>query len=179
MASPLGHGLIGVGIAASVVPIFGVQPSLVYWLGAVVASNVPDADLIGLTIGLPLNRTHRLATHSLLVLAGLLLLVYLLQIVEPRLIPPEYFLAWALALLSHPMLDVITTGPKDAASGFGIPLFWPLCSRRWAVHHPIYHSAPLRAYRSVKTLSRAILPELYWCVALSLITVSISYLVCR
>jgi membrane-bound metal-dependent hydrolase YbcI (DUF457 family) len=169
MASPIGHSVVGVGLAALVVQMGGAEASPIFWLGAIVASNLPDIDLIGLTLGLPFQRAHRQATHSLLLLAALFLAVWLLHAVSQGPIPSVYFVAWGVALLAHPLLDVVTTGPTDAAAGFGIPLFWPLSARRWALCRPLFRSAPIRAYRSIKTLSAAIVPELTWCAAFAMI----------
>ncbi len=179
MASPIGHTVIGVGLATLVLQSGNAEASPLFWLGAIVASNLPDIDLIGLLLGLPFQRAHRQSTHSLLVLAALLLAVWLLHAVIQGPISLVYFLAWGVALLAHPLLDVVTTGPTDAAAGFGIPLFWPLSSRRWALRRPLFRSAPIRAYRSIKTLSAAILPELIWCAAFSLILLAITCLLHR
>jgi membrane-bound metal-dependent hydrolase YbcI (DUF457 family) len=131
-----------------VAQLTGTAPSPVLWIGAIVASNVPDFDLVGLAAGLSVRRVHRRATHSLLVLAGLAFLANAAWRLVPGAADPGLSLAWSAALFSHPILDVLTTGPRDGAGGFGIPLFWPLSSRRWYLARPVYRSIPLRAYLS-------------------------------
>ena len=102
---------------------------------------------------------HRYVTHSLVVLSVLILAVAwawgLLASVELGL-----SVAWAVALLSHPILDVLTTGPKTKAQGFGIPLLWPLLSRRWFVRHPVLDTGGLMACRSAKEVWNIIRAEL-------------------
>lgn len=148
MASPVGHALVGIGAAALVAKVTGTAPSSACWIGAIVASSIPDLDLIGVIVGLPVHHVHRRATHSLLVLGGLALVVMSAWSLMLGIANPGLGLAWSAALFSHPLLDVITTGPRDAAGGFGIPLFWPLSSRRWYLASPVYRSIPLAAYLS-------------------------------
>lgn len=148
MASPVGHALIGIGAAAVVAKVTGTAQSPDLWIGAVVASNIPDLDLIGAIVGLPVHRVHRRATHSLLVLGGSAFVAMLAWSLMLGTAYPGLALAWSAALLSHPLLDVITTGPRDGAGGFGIPLFWPFSSRSWYLVSPVYRSIPLAAYLS-------------------------------
>ena len=75
MASPVGHALVGVGLAAFSVPLLGVTPGPALWMGAIVASGVPDLDMLGILLGYELDRVHRRATHSLFVLSALAALV--------------------------------------------------------------------------------------------------------
>lgn len=146
MASPIGHTLVGVGFASAAAYAMGVPTSPALCLGAIVASNLPDLDLFGPFFGLPIRRTHRQASHSLLVLAGLVLLAAWIWRWLPGGLQLRLCLAWSVALLSHPILDVFTTDSATAARGFGIPLFWPLVAQRWYVRRPIYRPAGLKAY---------------------------------
>lgn len=139
MASPVGHLAFGLAAAAVVARATGTPDSAALWLGAALACGIPDLDVAFPLLGLS-RRWHRNATHSLLfaaaVIAAALALVALCRI---RLAPtPSASLwgAWIAALLSHYVLDVITTGPTLGRLGWGIPLFWPLSRRRFWVRHP-------------------------------------------
>jgi membrane-bound metal-dependent hydrolase YbcI (DUF457 family) len=124
----------------------GVPTSPALCLGAIVASNLPDLDLFGPLFGLPIRRTHRQASHSLLVLVGLVLFAAWIWSWLSGDLQPGLWLAWSVALFSHPILDVITTDSATATRGFGIPLFWPFTSQRWYVRRPIYRPVGLKAY---------------------------------
>jgi membrane-bound metal-dependent hydrolase YbcI (DUF457 family) len=50
----------------------------------------------------------------------------------------QLVVAWTAALLSHLVLDILSTGPVLGRQGHGIPLFWPLTHRRWFVREPIF-----------------------------------------
>jgi membrane-bound metal-dependent hydrolase YbcI (DUF457 family) len=144
-----------------VAQVTGVTASPAFWLGTIIASNIPDLDFMVTFLGPSYHRFHRQATHSLLILGALALLVawgwdWLALQIEPGMA-----LAWLTALLSHPLLDVVTTGPKVAAQGFGIPLLWPVYPRRWYFRKPIFCAAEFKAFRSVRGASKAILSEVY------------------
>ena len=160
MASPAGHALVGLGLAAAVAQATGTPSSAALWLGAIVASGVPDLDLVAPIFGLASRRVHRHATHSLLVLGALILGVALVWNRLPGELEPSLGLAWAAALLSHPLLDLAGTGPVAAARGFGVALLWPLSSRRWFLRQPVLRTAQLTACRSTEELWNAIGPEL-------------------
>ncbi len=150
MASPVGHALVGSALAAAVAQATGTPSSPALWLGAIIASGVPDLDFIGPIFGLSSRRVHRHATHSLLVLGGLILLGAWGWSRLPGDVEPGLGLAWAAALLSHPLLDLVSTGPGTAARGFGVAMLWPLNSRRWFLRQPILRTAQLAACRSGK-----------------------------
>jgi membrane-bound metal-dependent hydrolase YbcI (DUF457 family) len=103
-------------------------------LGAVVASGVPDLDVLGVLLGFELGRVHRRATHSLLVLSALAGLA--LWASHGALVPWDSATVWVwtIALLAHPLVDTLTT-TGTAHFHVGIPLFWPLLSRRY--HLPL------------------------------------------
>jgi len=136
MASPVGHLAFGVAVTAVVARATGTPDSMTLWLGAVVASGVPDVDVVTQLLGLN-PRYHRNATHSLLfaamVTAAGLLVIRLLGLT----IPTAVGLAWVAALLSHLALDVLTTGPTLGRLGWGIPLFWPFSRQRFHVQRPL------------------------------------------
>jgi membrane-bound metal-dependent hydrolase YbcI (DUF457 family) len=148
LASPIGHALVGIGLAALAVPATGVAPSPALWMGAVVASGLPDLDFVGTLFGVSVRRAHRGGTHSLLVL-GVVALVALgvsWQFVD--IIPPNLIAAWSVVLLSHPLVDLLATGPRAGRMGLGLPLFWPLCPRRWYLRRPPIRPPSLEQYRS-------------------------------
>ena len=103
MASPIGHALVGIGLAALAVPVAGVSPTPALWLGAVVASGLPDLDFIGTAFGLAHRRAHRGPTHSLLVLGVLVLaaLVVSSSLENDRLARTRSGMVDRVALSSH------------------------------------------------------------------------------
>ena len=131
MASPIGHALVGIGLAALSVPTIGVSPSAAVWVGSVIASGLPDLDFVGTMFGISPARVHRRATHSLVVLGTIVLIAAGLSLQFKSFVVHDLVVVWSLALLSHPIVDLLATGPQAACKSFGLPLFWPLGSRRW------------------------------------------------
>ncbi len=135
MASPVGHLAFGAVAAAVVARATGTGDSGALWLGAAGACIIPDLDVVFPLLGLH-KRLHRNGTHSLL-FAGLVVVAGFALMGALRVRPaPALWSAWIAALLSHYLLDVITTGPTLGRMGWGIPLFWPLSRRRFWVRHP-------------------------------------------
>ncbi|HWT82504.1 MAG TPA: metal-dependent hydrolase, partial [Candidatus Methylomirabilis sp.] len=64
MASPVGHVVVGMGLAGAAAGALGMESGLALWAGAAVASCLPDLDLIPWIWGVPFRRTHRKASHS-------------------------------------------------------------------------------------------------------------------
>ena len=158
MASPIGHALVGIGLAALAVPVAGVSPTPMLWLGAVVASGLPDLDIFGTAFGLIRRQTHRGPTHSLLVLGLLALAALGLTSCLGGALWFERVLVWSVVLLSHPIVDTLATGPQAARNGFGLPLFWPLTSRRWYLRRPLVRPPSLEQY-GTRAIWRLLLPE--------------------
>ena len=135
MASPVGHLAFGAAAAAVVARATGTPDSAALWLGTAVACGIPDVDVAFQLAGLD-KRLHRNGTHSLLfgavVAAGILGFMRALEWAPA----PALVGAWIAALLSHYLLDVITTGPTLGRLGWGIPLLWPLSRTRFWVRHP-------------------------------------------
>ncbi len=175
MASPVGHALVGLGLAAAVAHTTGTPDSSALWLGAVVASGLPDLDLIGAAFGLPSRSAHRYATHSVLVLGALVLAAAWVWTRLPAGVDPGLGLAWAAALFSHPLLDLVSTGPATAARGHGIALLWPLSSRRWFLQRPILSTVDLTACRSVVEAWKAIGSEIYCLGPASVVLILLGY----
>ncbi len=153
--------MVGLASAAVTARVVGASPSPQLWLGAVVASGIPDLDLVLAAFGLSGPRFHRNASHSLLVIAtfaaaGLWFLLPAL----PVTVPAATLWVWIVALISHPVVDVVTTGPELAGRDYGIPLFWPLVRKRWFLERPILDMADLSACRSLHDVWVAVRPEL-------------------
>lgn len=135
MASPVGHLAFGLAAAAVVARATGTPDSTTLWLGAAVACGIPDVDVAFPLLGLS-KRWHRNATHSLL-FAGTVIAAALAILGALGAAPAAGLLAaWIAALLSHYLLDVITTGPTLGRLGWGIPLFWPVSRKRFWVSRP-------------------------------------------
>jgi membrane-bound metal-dependent hydrolase YbcI (DUF457 family) len=128
-------------------------------MGAAVASIAPDLDWIGVILGMPTHRVHRRGTHSLLVLVILSTGAMLTSSRNRKSDDLSRSIAWSVALLSHPVLDLLTTSPGAVAHGYGIPLFWPVSHRRWAVRQTIFNAPGLIALRSPSKVWKSLLPE--------------------
>ena len=157
MSSPIGHALVGLGLARSVSRLSGVRETPILWAGAIAMSNLPDLDLLLMSVGVPMEKVHRKWSHSALLLgsAALLGLAGWERLLKRK--RPLQTTAWVAALLSHPLLDALTT-PKG--STFGIPLAWPLSDRLWSVERPIYLSPRMDVYLHLSSSWRTLLPEL-------------------
>ncbi len=157
VASPIGHVVVGVGVAGAVAGALGVHGTIALWAGAAVASCLPDLDLIPRLWGVPFRRTHRKATHSILVHASFVGLSWVAG--HTFELPLQPLVAWTAALLSHLALDVLSTGPVLGRQGHGIPLFWPLTHRRWFVRRPMVPEADLLEDMTPGVLVRTCLRE--------------------
>lgn len=159
MASPVGHALVGVGLTAVSAPLLGVTPGPALWIGAVIASGVPDLDMIAVWLGCEPERVHRRATHSLIVLSALAALVLFAASLPQAPFEPPTVWTWAIALLAHPLVDTLITKNEEGRNDWGIPLFWPLWSRRFCLPRPLVRSPDVESYASVALL-RDLLPEI-------------------
>ena len=152
--------MVGLASAAVAAKVVGASPSPQLWLGAVVASGLPDLDLVLAAFGLSGPRFHRNASHSLLVIAALAAGIWLLLPALPVTVSAATLWVWVVVLVSHPVVDVVTTGPELAARSYGIPLFWPLVRKRWFLERPILDTADFSACRSLHDVWAAVRPEL-------------------
>ena len=113
----------------------GTPDSAALWTGAAFAGIIPDFDVVLPLLGLS-ERLHRNATHSLLFAAAVIgLAFWAIPRAAPE--PPAVVWAWTAALLSHYVLDVVTTGPTLGRMGWGVPLLWPISRRRFYVSRPL------------------------------------------
>ncbi len=161
MASPVGHAMVGIASAAVVARALGVPGAPALWIGAFVASGLPDLDLVCHFLGKVGPRFHRNASHSLIALGTLLAAAWTAGRLLGIPLDGTLFLPWSAALLSHPLLDWVTTGPSLAKRGYGIALFWPLGSRRWFLSRPLLdQSADWVAFRSGRDAWNALHPEI-------------------
>ena len=158
MASPIGHALVGIGLAALAVPVADLSPTPALWLGAVVASGLPDLDLVGTLFGLAPERTHRGPSHSFLVLGILVLIALVLSLPFESPVQLDLVLVWSIVLLSHPVIDLMATGPRASRKGLGLPLFWPVYPYRWYLRRPLLHPPSFAQYKS-GAFWRLLLPE--------------------
>jgi membrane-bound metal-dependent hydrolase YbcI (DUF457 family) len=128
-------------------------------VGAVIASGLPDLDFLGVLLGYKLEQIHRKATHSLVVLIVLAALALWASHGQHSPLETGTVWAWALALLAHPLVDILTTSPREDQVDWGIPLLWPLTSRRFHMSRALVRPPRLDSYAS-KALLRDLLPEL-------------------
>jgi len=70
-------------------------------------------------------------------------------------------LAWLVALVSHPALDVLTTGPELGARGYGIGVLWPVGRSRWYMERPLVNqTTEWESCRSLGEVWHGLKPEL-------------------
>jgi membrane-bound metal-dependent hydrolase YbcI (DUF457 family) len=151
--------MVGMATAAVVARGLDAPSTAPLWIGAFIASGLPDLDVTLAAFGLKGPRFHRNMSHALPVIGMVVVGSWLALSRTPGLVAPSVFWAWCGALVSHPLLDVITTGPKLRARGYGIPLFWPLSRTRWYLPRPLLETADFAACRSVRDVWEGIRPE--------------------
>ncbi len=123
-----------------------------------VAAVLPDADVLGLRLGIPYESSlgHRGASHSLL-MAVLLGLLAGLAAPALRARRAHAVLFVALCAASHGLLDMATHG------GHGVALWWPISEHRfWWPERPI-EASPLSLRRFFSASGWVVvLSELRW-----------------
>lgn len=101
-----------------------------FWFLVALCSIVPDADVIGRYFGVERGSmfAHRGFTHSIAfaILFGGLTALFAHKYLKTHLSFAKLFIFFALATLSHPLLDMLTNG------GSGAALFAPFSSARFA-----------------------------------------------
>lgn len=123
MPSVFGHIAAGAAIGAAFFPHQFSRPAVVCL--ALFCAAAPDLDVLSFHFGIPYGSEwgHRGWTHSLLfaaVFGVALSALFFRQAEDFRMIA----LFCALAMASHPLLDMLTTG------GRGVALFWPFSPER-------------------------------------------------
>ena len=131
MASPVGHAIVGLAAAAVVQLGTGTDSTPTLWVGAFIASGVPDLDVFLRLVGKVGPRYHRNASHSFLTLIAFWMAVVGVSFGLDLGLSWGLLFAWLAALLTHPMLDYVTTGPRLGQVGFGIALWWPVTRTRY------------------------------------------------
>ena len=159
MASPLGHVIVGMGVTGAAAGAFGLDGSPALWMGGAVSACLPDLDLLACLWGLPYQRVHRQATHSLPVLAFLVVASWwVLQSLQLA-VDWRLLVAWTAALWSHLVLDILCTGPLGGQR-HGVPVLWPFTPRRWYVRQPMLPEVNLLECPSPRTIAGVCLQEL-------------------
>ncbi len=131
MASPFGHAIVGLSAAAVVQQLTGTESTPALWIGAFIASGVPDLDVFLQLVGRAGPRYHRNASHSFLSLVALWIAVVGTSFGLDLGLSWGLLLAWLAALLTHPMVDYLTSGTRLGSVGYGIALWWPVSRRRY------------------------------------------------
>jgi inner membrane protein len=141
---------IGFGLSQYVVP----RRLLI---AGVVASVVPDLDVIGLHLGIhyPSVFGHRGITHSLLfaVAMGFLLALGYTWFETTRRRAFAFIFA---STASHGLLDMMTNG------GSGIALWWPLSSERFKLPWRVIEVSPLNIEPFLDSAGIILRSELFW-----------------
>ncbi len=122
MPTVFAHALVPLAVGCGLGPRI-VPPRLL--LAGVIASMLPDADVVGFKFGIAYAEAlgHRGASHSLVFAFALGLLAAVLH--RPlRCKAGSAFAFIVLAAASHPLLDMLTNG------GLGVAWWWPFDARR-------------------------------------------------
>ena len=138
MATPLGHGLIGLALGRTLRPTGSLRDSRRWYAFAALAAMAADLDFLpGLLIG-DINRFHQFASHSF---AAAIACGVVVGLLAPRGLKERIRLAVTGTVLyaSHLVLDFFN---RDIRAPFGQPLFWPISD-----HH--YH-AGITIFRGVQ-----------------------------
>lgn len=127
-------------------------------LAGVVASVLPDLDVIGFRLGIGYSHElgHRGQSHSLLAALTMGALAALLasQLQARRVVS---FLFVAIAGASHGLLDMLTNG------GLGVALAWPFSEQRFFFPLQVIEASPLSLRRVFGPAGWAVLQsELLW-----------------
>jgi membrane-bound metal-dependent hydrolase YbcI (DUF457 family) len=152
--------LVGLASAAVAARVSGAPRGPELWAGAVIASGLPDLDLVLEWLGFKGPRYHRNGSHSLVLVGVLAAAVWIAvrQLAIP--LDDRVVLAWAVALASHPVLDVVTTGPTLGKRGYGIGILWPLHGKRWYSRRPVIDQiTDWGACRSMREVWNGLWPE--------------------
>lgn len=131
MASIFGHGLVGFTISKTI----KWQSSKLLLVMAIVSAILPDADVLGFSLGIPYKHPlgHRGSTHSIVfavLWAGLITWLFK----SHRL---KVYSIIFLSTISHGILDAFTTG------GEGVGFFIPLNNERFFFSKKVIQVSPI------------------------------------
>ncbi|HMH49841.1 MAG TPA: metal-dependent hydrolase [Candidatus Acidoferrum sp.] len=126
MASAFSHAIAAAAIGSA---FYRRRLPARFWVLGAACSIVPDADVIGVVLGVPFRSVlgHRGLTHSLVfaaVLAAVVVLVFFARM-HAEVSPARLWLYFFLATASHGVLDALTNG------GPGIAFFAPFDNDRY------------------------------------------------
>lgn len=136
MASLLSHPAVCLALVA-LAERRSISPGL--FVAGVVGSMLPDADVIGYWLGVPYAHPlgHRGFSHSIAAAALFGLLMVALRRPLRASAGAAFFFAF-LAMLSHGLLDAMTTG------GLGVEFFWPVDTGRYFLPLRPIEVSPIR-----------------------------------
>lgn len=143
---------LGLGLGTNVIP-----PRLL--LLGVVLAMLPDADVLAFRFGIAYGNAlgHRGFTHSLLFALGVPIL---LTLAGRRWCRAGFMRCWlflTVSLLSHSLLDAITTGGK------GVGWLWPWSDERFFAPWQVIKVAPFALSRYTTAYGhQVIMSELLW-----------------
>lgn len=155
MPTPVGHSIIGLGVALACSPdrrlrdIVADRGTLVL---AVLLANLADADLIiGLLVYGNPARYHGYFLHSVFFAVAVAALVTLLP--WPAVPAWRRFLFGLALLLSHPVADMLQSpwGP-GLFSGLGVRVLAPLSEERWSFPLSLFLGVEFQTWRQVLSL---------------------------
>lgn len=164
MASPVGHAFVGVAAAGVTAQLTGAPEDPGLWVGAIVAAGLPDLDLLLILAGRKGPAYHRNHSHSLFVMAAIGAGIWLALQWLPPPVDSRWAWPWIASLFTHPLLDVVTSGPSIGARGYGIALFWPLSGRRVHSRTDLFDrdTGDWGAIRGVRDFWWRVRPEVVW-----------------
>jgi len=99
-----------------------------FWFLSICITILPDADAVGFLLGIPYEHQlgHRGASHSLtFALFTAFLFVTMLRIAGGNFLRIRLYIFFFTLALTHPLLDMITSG------GLGMAIFWPFDLQRY------------------------------------------------
>lgn len=155
MATIFTHVLLPVAFRVSVGP--GVVSKRLLFM-AMVATILPDADVLAFVYGIPYSDAfgHRGFTHSVVfaLAAGVLAMAAANQLGSTKRIA---FLVIFLAMVSHALLDAFTNG------GLGVALGWPFSEARYFMPWQPIEVSPIgaRGFFTARGLE-VIVSEIFW-----------------
>lgn len=161
MASAFTHGCTGAALGAVYSLAYHSMPTR-FWILSVVLAILPDADALGFSLGVPYGSVfgHRGFTHSLL----FAFIIALLTVAVAFHSIPAFSREWLalvgyffLVVVSHPVLDAMTTG------GLGVALLSPFDLTRYFFPWRPIQVSPIgvKAFFSSWGL-RVIISEILW-----------------